>query len=77
MKEQSETPCPRCGGRKGPGTTTFSVDTGTGVVVVRSVPALVCEQCDEEWIDNETAQELERIVAEAREKRAQVEVVAL
>lgn len=66
--------CPVCGGRKSPGTTTFSADIGSGVVVVRHVRATVCQQCGEEWIDNATAQQLEAIVAEARVKKRQMEV---
>ncbi len=31
--------CPICGGSKVKGTTTFTVDLGFGVVVVRNVPA--------------------------------------
>ncbi len=74
---KNESLCPICGGRKESGTTTYSVELGTGVVVVRNVQAEVCVQCGEEWIDNETAQELERIVEEARKKGHQVEVLAL
>ena len=69
--------CPLCGGRKEPGTTTFGADMGVGVVVVRNVRATLCAQCGEEWIDHETARALEAIVAEARQKRLQVEVTAL
>lgn len=69
--------CPICGGQKQYGTTTYTVDTVTGLVVVRNVKAEICTQCGEEWIDNATAQELEKIVDEAREKRHQVEVVAM
>jgi len=69
--------CPLCGGKKAQGTTTYSVDLGFGVVVVRNVPASVCSQCGEEWIAADTARELERLVEEARQKRLQVEVVAL
>ncbi len=68
--------CPICGGRKHPGTTTYSVDLGTGVVVVRNVQAQICSQCGEEWIDHQTAQKLETIVEEARAKQRQVEVLA-
>ena len=68
--------CPLCGGRKQPGKTTYSVDLGSGVVLVRNVPATVCVQCGEAWIDNHTAQKLEKITQEAREKGLQVEVVA-
>ena len=69
--------CPLCGGHKAPGTTTFTADIGTGVVVVRHVRATVCTQCGEEWIDNETARKLESIVTDARAKRRQVEVADL
>lgn len=69
--------CPMCGGRKGPGKTTYSVDLGTGVVVVRNVPAETCAQCGEEWIGPEVARVLEEIVEKARAARAEVEVVAL
>ena len=71
------TSCPLCGGQKEKGTTTYSVDNGQSLIVVRSVPAMICQQCGEEWIDHETAQALERIVDEGRQKNAQVEIVAL
>lgn len=66
--------CPLCGGKKVKGTTTFTVELGFGVVVIRNVPALVCEQCGADWIADETAQHLEAIVEEARRRRRQVEV---
>ena len=66
--------CPLCGGRKYDGTATFSADIGSGVVVVRRVPATVCSQCGEEWISDETAEKLERIVDDARARRLHVEI---
>jgi YgiT-type zinc finger domain-containing protein len=63
--------------KKEAGTTTCSAYTGDGVVVVRNVKATICTQCGEEWIDNTTAQQLEAIVSDARERRLQVEVTAL
>lgn len=77
IESNSPQACPLCGGQKEAGTTTFSADTGEGVVVVRNVKATICAQCGEEWIDNTTAQQLEAIVSDAREKRLQVEVTAL
>lgn len=68
--------CPICGGQKQAGTTTYTVELGTGVVVVRNVAAQICSQCGEEWIDHSTAQKLEAIVQEARTKSRQVEVLA-
>ena len=39
--------------------------------------ALICDQCGEEWIDDQTAHKLEKVVDEARARRAQIEVTAL
>lgn len=69
--------CPICGGRKIQGTTVYSVDSDDCLVVVRNVSAEICEQCGEEWFDDETARELERITDEALAKRHQVEIVAM
>jgi YgiT-type zinc finger domain-containing protein len=66
--------CPLCGGEKQPGTTTFAVDLKFGVVVVREVPAFVCSQCGDAWIDDRVAAKLESFVAEARRKQVLVEV---
>lgn len=78
MREESlKSKCPLCGGQKKPGKTIYSVDLGFGVVVVRNVPATLCDQCGEEWISPEVAAQLERLVEEARRKKLQVEVVAL
>ncbi|MBM3328071.1 MAG: YgiT-type zinc finger protein [Calditrichaeota bacterium] len=66
-----------CGGDRRPGTTLFSADIGSGVVVVRRVPASVCAQCGEALIDDETAAQLESIVVEAREKKRLVEVMEM
>jgi len=68
--------CPDCGGQKRPGTTTFTVDLGFGVVVVRNVPALVCSQCGADWITDDIADRLESIVDDARKRHRQVEVTA-
>ncbi len=67
--------CPLCGGQQNQGTTTFTVDKGSVLVVVRNVPAMVCDQCGEAWIMDPVAEDLERIVTEARAKRSQIEVI--
>ena len=54
--------CPLCGGIKTEGKTTFTVDLKFGVVVVREVPALVCDQCGEAWIEDGVAERLEQMV---------------
>ncbi|MBU4225309.1 MAG: type II toxin-antitoxin system MqsA family antitoxin [Anaerolineales bacterium] len=70
------TTCPICGGTKRAGKTTFTVDLGFGVIVVRDVPALVCVQCGADWIDDAVASRLETLVNESRQQQRQVEVTA-
>jgi YgiT-type zinc finger domain-containing protein len=69
--------CPLCGGKKSAGYTTFTADITGSVVVVRNVKAEICSQCGEEWIDNKTAEHLEKIVQDARAKHSQVEVLSM
>ena len=69
--------CPMCSGHKQAGTTTYSLDLRYGLVVVRWVPALICGQCGEEWISHETAQRLEAIVEEARQKKHTLTLISL
>lgn len=77
MKDGQKSLCPLCGGKKKPGETTYSVDLKTGVIVVRKVPASVCDQCGEAWIGAEVARRLQALTQEARSKGAQIEVIAL
>ena len=72
--KSNEGRCALCGGPHEPGTTVFAVDLKTGVVV-RGVPARVCSQCGEAWIEDAVAARLETIVAEARRKHTVVEVI--
>ena len=67
--------CPIChSGKKQAGQTTFTVDLGFGVIVVRNVPAQVCDLCGADWIEDKTAETLEKIVDQARQKHSVVEV---
>ena len=67
--------CQLCGGEISEGTTTFTVDYGSGGLVVRNVPAFVCSQCGESWIEDPIASRLEEIVKDAKDNRRQLEVV--
>jgi len=76
-KSKSRDLCPLCGRKKKAGTTTFTADLGTGLVIVRKVPATVCTQCGADWINDRVAKHLEEMVTDARKKRLQVEVASL
>jgi YgiT-type zinc finger domain-containing protein len=71
---QTTTICPLCGGEKEAGATSFTVDFGFGVVVVRHVPAQVCSLCGEAWMDDAVAEQLEVVVGNARLSHQAVKV---
>ena len=75
--KKSPNRCPLCGGSKKAGRTTFTVDLGFGVGVVRDVPASVCSQCGADWVEDSIASKLEEIVNDARQKHHIVEVTTL
>lgn len=77
MRLPTNDTCPLCGGHKEKGATTLTCDLGYGVVVVRQVPAMVCDQCHAEWMDDAVAEELEGIVNDARQRQLMVEVTTL
>jgi YgiT-type zinc finger domain-containing protein len=67
--------CALCGGGLTNSTTTFTVDYGHGLFVARHVPAQVCNQCGESWIDDETSAHLEELLQQAKSRHAAFEVI--
>ena len=67
--------CPLCKGSFGDSTTTISVDFGDGIIVVRHVPAMVCEQCGEAWLDDIQSEKIEGMVQEAKVQKLEVKVI--
>lgn len=68
--------CFYCKGETKETTTKFIVDLGQCVVIVKNVPARVCQQCGEASYSNEVAQQLEKIV-EAVKKSIMSEVAII
>jgi YgiT-type zinc finger domain-containing protein len=58
--------CPLCKGSIKKGKTTFTVDLGFSVVLVREVPANVCDLCGADWIEDSIAEKLEQRVESAK-----------
>jgi YgiT-type zinc finger domain-containing protein len=67
--------CPLCKGEKKPGNVIYTVNIGTGIIIVKDVPASVCNQCGEEWINSKIAKELEKIIESARKQKLQLEII--
>ena len=51
------------------------VDLGEEIIIIKNVPANVCNQCGEYFVETEIALKLESIVEEARKNRAEVFIV--
>jgi YgiT-type zinc finger domain-containing protein len=78
MSETKRPPtCPLCGGDRVPGRITWTADLGECVLVVRNVAATVCDQCGEDWLDDGTVAELDRLAEDARRRGALVEVLRM
>lgn len=67
--------CFYCKGEMREGTTVFTVQLETCLVVVKNVPCLECSQCGEPEISDETMRVLERIIDTCRKLIQEVAVV--
>lgn len=66
--------CAICGETTELGRITHTLERGRTVLVCRGVPAQVCPQCGEEWIDGEVAKKLDEALALLVDAGVQVEV---
>lgn len=67
--------CFMCKGSLEDKTTTFMVDAGNCIVIVKGVPSQVCSQCGETSYSDNVAAQLEKIVSEARKALTEIAVV--
>ncbi len=73
MEEQRR--CVFCkGGRLGPGHTTMTLERGAMTVVIKHVPARVCDTCGEAYLEEAVVEQLFREADEAVARGAEVEV---
>jgi YgiT-type zinc finger domain-containing protein len=55
--------------------TTFTVDLGHCIVIVRNVPSEVCTQCGEVSYSREVAKQLEKIVAAMEKSLTEIAII--
>lgn len=67
--------CFMCKGSLEDKQTTFMVDAGNCIVIVKNVPSQVCSQCGETSYSDSVAAQLEIIVSEARKALSEITVV--
>jgi YgiT-type zinc finger domain-containing protein len=48
------------------------IDLGEGIIIIKNVPANVCTQCGEYYVDTQVALKLENIVDEAKKNKAEI-----
>jgi YgiT-type zinc finger domain-containing protein len=51
------------------------VDFGKSIIIIKSVPANVCKQCGEYYLDTKTALKVEFIVEEVKKNKAEVLII--
>jgi len=67
--------CTTCGqAEPQSGTTTVTVEREGAMLVMRGVPALVCPNCGEDYVSEETARRISAAAAEVVQRGIKVEV---
>lgn len=61
-------------GETGPGKATLTLERGSTTLVFKFVPALVCTNCGEEYLDKETTAHLLKTAEEAVRAGVQVDI---
>lgn len=49
-------------GETEPGTTTFTLTRGATIIIVKDVPAKVCDNCEEAYVSGETSEQLRKAI---------------
>ena len=68
--------CVMCkGGGIAPGKTTVKVQRGETLVIIKDVPADVCQDCGEAYLDGNVARKIEQQVEEAVARHTEIEIL--
>jgi YgiT-type zinc finger domain-containing protein len=67
--------CPICKGDMEKDIINFPIDLKTRFILIKDVPALVCEQCGESFVDDEIHVQLESIAEKAKRSNIEFEIV--
>lgn len=67
--------CVLCKANLTKGKVNHIVDLGEGIIIIKNVPANICEQCGEYYLDTNTSLKLESIVEDIKKNKAEVFIV--
>ncbi|HKK65504.1 MAG TPA: type II toxin-antitoxin system MqsA family antitoxin [Clostridia bacterium] len=62
-------------GKTQPGTTTITLERDTTVIVIKDVPAQVCDNCGEYYLSEEVSSRIYALAEEAVKRKVDVEVL--
>jgi len=67
--------CVLCKGKMKKGLVNYSVDCKSQFLLIKDVPALICDQCGESFFDDEVYDKIEKIVDVARKSNVEIEIL--
>lgn len=67
--------CFKCKGNLEEKNVNYMVDLEETIIIIKGVPAKVCTQCGEQFFDDETAENIEKIVDQLKELSTEVTIV--
>ena len=67
--------CLMCKGDLEKGNVNHIVDLDNFIIIIKNVPAKVCQQCGEYYLEHKVALEIEKIIDNYRENAAEVIII--
>ena len=67
--------CFMCKGNLEEKNVNYMVDLEETIIIIKGVPAKVCTQCGEQYFDDETTENIEKIVDQLKELATEVTIV--
>ena len=67
--------CVMCKGNMKRGTTNYPIDRDSQFLLIKNVPALICDQCGEIFIDDNVFEKIEEIVESAQNSNVEIEIL--
>ena len=67
--------CILCKGEMQQENINYPVDLKDRFILIKGVPALVCKQCGEQYLNNDVLKKIERIVENAKKHNVEIEII--
>ena len=74
-KEEKIMNCFTCKGNMKEKKVNYVVDLEDRIIIIKEVPAKVCTKCGEQYFDDETAENIEKIVNQLKRLETEVSIV--